>query len=111
MCNSIGIMNRGQLVTAGRIEDIMQQIAGGKRIDIHIASDMEPAVRLLKEHAGVTVESVRENELVISYGGTDEEICALIGYLIQNQVVISGFHREEGNLESLFMQLTGGGAQ
>lgn len=111
MCNSIGIMNRGQLVTAGRIEDIMQQIAGGKRIDIHIASDMESAVRLLKEHAGVTVESVRENELVISYGGTDEEICALIGYLIQNQVVISGFHREEGNLESLFMQLTGGGAQ
>ncbi|MDE5950863.1 MAG: ABC transporter ATP-binding protein, partial [Acetatifactor sp.] len=25
MCNSIGIMNRGQLITAGRIEDIMQQ--------------------------------------------------------------------------------------
>ncbi|MDE6701257.1 MAG: ABC transporter ATP-binding protein [Acetatifactor sp.] len=111
MCNSIGIMNRGKLVTAGRIEDIMHQLAGGTRIHIHIVSEMETAVRIMKEHAGVTVESVRENEMIISHGGTDEEICNLIGQLIQNQVILTGFHREEGNLESLFMQLTGGGAQ
>ena len=108
MCNSIGIMNRGQLVTAGRIEDIMQQIAGGTRIHINVVSEMEPAVRMLKEQVGVTVESVRENELVITHNGTEEEICALIGRLIQNNVILTGFHREEGNLESLFMQLTGG---
>lgn len=108
MCNSIGIMNRGQLVTAGRIEDIMQQLAGGSRIHIHVVSEMEPAVRMLKEQAGVTVESVRENEVIITHSGTEEEICALIGRLIQNQVILTDFHREEGNLESLFMQLTGG---
>ena len=108
MCNSIGIMNRGQLVTAGRIEDIMQQLAGGSRIHIHVVSEMEPAVRMLKEQAGVTVESVRENEVIITHSGTEEEICALIGRLIQNQIILTGFHREEGNLESLFMQLTGG---
>ena len=111
MCNSIGIMNRGQLMAAGRIEDIMHQIAGGTRIHIRIISDMETAVRMMKEQAHVTVESVRENEMIITYGGTDEEICDLIGRLIQNKVVLTGFHREEGNLESLFMQLTGGGAR
>ena len=104
-------MNRGQLVTSGRIEDIMQQIAGGKKIHIRVDAGMETAVRLMKEQAGVVVESVRENELIISHNGSDEEICALIGYLIQNQVILTGFHREEGNLESLFMQLTGGGSQ
>ena len=108
MCNSIGIMNHGQLVSAGRIEDIMQQLAGGSRIHIQIVSGVEPAVRMLKEQANVTVESVRENELIITHRGTDGEICALIGYLIQNQVILTDFHREEGNLESLFMQLTGG---
>lgn len=108
MCNSIGIMNHGQLVTAGRIEDIMQQISGGGRIHIHVASEIEPAVRTLKEQPQVTVESVRENELIITFGGTDEEVSALIGRLIQNQVILTGFHREEGSLESLFMQLTGG---
>lgn len=110
MCSSIGIMNRGRLVTSGRIEDIMQELRGGKRINVRIESGMETAVRLMKEQAGVTVESVRENELIISYAGTDEQICALIGQLIQNQVILTGFYKEEGNLESLFMQLTGGGA-
>lgn len=107
MCSSIGIMNKGRLVTAGRIEDILQQIAGGTRISIRVSSDMESAVRLLKEQVNVAVESVREGEVIISYDGTDEEICALIGRMIQGGVILTGFHREEGSLESLFMQLTG----
>ncbi len=111
MCTSIGIMNRGQLVEAGRIEDIMEKLSGGKRINIHVENGMEQAIRIIKEQAGTNVESVRENEVIITYGGSDEEVCALIGRLIQNQVILTGFHKEEGNLESLFMQLTGGGGQ
>ncbi len=111
MCTSIGIMNHGQLIMAGRIEDIMQQVAGGKRIHIQAASGIETAVRLLTEQAGVVVESVRENEIIVTNNNTDEQMSALIGQMIQNQVVLTGFYREEGSLESLFMQLTGGGAQ
>ena len=111
MCNSIGIMNRGQLITAGRIEDIMQQVSGGKRVHVQIASGRENAIRILKEQVGVQIESVRENEIIILFGGTDEEISTLIGLMLQNQVILTGFYREEGSLESLFMQLTGGGAQ
>ena len=111
MCSSSGIMNHGQLVTAGRIEDIMQQISDGKRVHIQIVSGRENAVRILKEQVGVRIESVRENEIIILFGGADEGISELIGLMIQNQVVLAGFYREEGSLESLFMQLTGGGAQ
>ena len=106
MCTS-----SGQLIMAGRIEDIMQQVAGGRRVHIQAVSGVDTAVRLLMEHAGVSVESVRENEIIITNTGTDEQLSALIGQLIQNQVVLTGFYREEGSLESLFMQLTGGGAQ
>ncbi|MCM1127880.1 MAG: ABC transporter ATP-binding protein [Lachnospiraceae bacterium] len=111
MCSSIGIMNRGRLITAGRIEDIMRQISGGKRMHIQFASGRENAVRILREQAEVKIESVRENEIVALFGGADEKISGLIGLLLQNQVVLTGFYKEEGSLESLFMQLTGGGAQ
>lgn len=111
MCNSIGIMNHGQLITAGRIEYIMQQIAGGKKMHIQIASGMESAIRILKEQVGARIESVRENEIIMLFNGADEEVSALIGLMLQNQVVLAGFYREEGSLESLFMQVTGGGAQ
>lgn len=108
MCNSIGIMNRGQLVAAGKIEDIMNHLSGGKKIHVRVVSEMEKAVRIIREHAGANVESVLENEVIISHNGSDEDICALIGSLIQNQVLLTGFYKEEGSLESLFMQLTGG---
>lgn len=111
MCNSIGIMNHGQLITAGRIEDIMQQISGGKRMHIQVASGMESAIRILREQAGIRIESVRENEIIMLFNGPDEAISGLIGLMLQNQVVLTGFYREEGSLESLFMQVTGGGAQ
>ena len=111
MCNSIGIMNRGQLITAGKIEDVMQHFGGGQKLHIRVISEMEPAVRLLQEQAGVTVQSVRENEILVGYQGTEEQIGRLLQYMIQNQVIMTDFYREAGTLESLFMQLTGGGAQ
>lgn len=114
MCSSIGIMDHGKLVTSGGIDTIMHGImndtTGGKRIHIRVSAGMEAAVRMMKEYPHVMVDSVRENELIINYGGTDEEISALIGRLLQNQVILTGFYPEEGSLESLFMQLTGGEA-
>ncbi len=109
MCSSIGIMNHGQLVTAGRIEDILHQIGGGNRIIISVAQNMETAVRIVKEQVNARIQSVRENELIITHNGSEEEVCRLIGELIHNQVILTGFRKEEGNLESLFLQLTGNG--
>ncbi len=106
MCTSIGIMDHGRLITAGQIEEIMQQVSGGNRIIIHVAENMDTAVRIVKEQLNARVQSVREHELIITHNGSDEEICRLIGQLIQSQVILTGFHREEGSLESLFMQLT-----
>ncbi|MDE7478220.1 MAG: ABC transporter ATP-binding protein [Lachnospiraceae bacterium] len=108
MCTSIGIMNQGRLVMAGQIDDIMQQVTGGRRMHIQVVSDMDEAVHFLMKQADVVVESVLENEIIITNDGTDEQISALIGQMIQNQIVLTGFYREEGSLESLFMQLTGG---
>ena len=111
MCNSIGIMNRGQLMTAGKIEDVMQHFGGGRKLHIRVISEMEQAVRLMQEQAGAVLESVRENEIIVSYQGTDEQTGMLLQNMVQNHIVVTDFYREAGTLESLFMQLTGGGAQ
>jgi len=114
MCSSIGIMDHGKLLTSGGMDTIMHgsmnEPTGGKRIHIRINAGMEVAVQMMKEYPHVVVESVRENEIIINYRGTDEEMSALIGRLIQNQVILTGFYPEEGSLESLFMNLTGGEA-
>ena len=63
MCSSIGIMNKGQLVAAGKIEDVMESVFGHDRLIVNVAEGMEAAVRIAKEHVGITVDSIGEKEL------------------------------------------------
>ena len=74
MCNSIGIMDHGKLVEAGNIEDVMEHVFGGNRIVVSVHGEMEPAVRMLKEHPQIRVESVGEKEIHISHAMKEEEI-------------------------------------
>jgi ABC-2 type transport system ATP-binding protein len=108
MCTSIGIMNRGELVTSGRIDEVMTAVFGGNRISVTVDGDIEPAVIILKQHAGVKVESVGENEIMLTHTLDNESVAKLIAGMIAQGIIVTGFSRKEGNLETLFMQLTGG---
>lgn len=106
MCNSIGIMNHGNLVAAGRIEDVMDQVFGGNQLVITLDEGRDTAVRIAREHAGVKLDSVGENEIKLSHSMTKQEIARMIGTMIAGGVVVTGFHKQEGNLETLFMRVT-----
>ncbi len=108
MCTSIGIMNKGRLVMAGKIDEIRDNMNADNRIVLSIENDIEKAVRIAKEHTGVIVRSIRENELIISHAGTTRELNQIIKQMMEQEIMLTGFHKEEGNLEALFMQLTGG---
>lgn len=108
MCNSIGIMNHGNLVAAGRIEDVMDKVFGSNQLVITLDEGRETAVRIVKEHTKVKLESVGENEIKLSHSMTKQEIAQMIGTMIASGVVVTGFHKQEGNLETLFMRVTDG---
>lgn len=111
MCNSIGIMDHGNLVAAGRIEDVMESVFGSNQLIVECESGMEIAERVAKEQTGVRIESVGEKELKLTHSLSKEEVSKLIGTMIANDVVVAGFHKKEADLETLFMTVTGGYAQ
>ena len=107
MCNSIGIMNQGRIVAAGTIDMILGRGNENARIIIDIKGDTTPAAVKAQEFPMTTLESVRENQIIVSCGGSDEDMNRFIATLMASGVVITGFRKEENNLETLFMQLTG----
>ncbi len=106
MCSSIGIMNRGRLVAAGKMEDILGMGRNEHHLIIVIRSDMEEAVKHLKEMPAIELVSVREHEVVINCDGRDVEINRVVGQLMSAGVLVGGFRREESSLEALFINLT-----
>ena len=109
MCNSIGIMNHGSLVAAGRIEDVMEGVFGNNQLVITLDEGRETAIRIVNEYTKVEVDSVGEHEIRLSHNMTKTEIAQMVGAIIAGGVVVTGFHKQEGDLETLFMRVTGDG--
>lgn len=107
MCTSIGVMERGHLVINGSIDDILMNAKGSSPLHIQIVDNQETAIRLLKENPAVEKLSIRNDEIIVSYMGTEQDEANLLKQLILNDVAVSGFVREQGNLENIFIELTG----
>ncbi len=108
MCNAVGIMNQGRLVAAGKMENILKTGTDTSRLIILFANGIEQAQRIFTEQPGIRMESVRENQIIISGVVDDAMANRIIVDLISRGVTISGFHREEKSLEKIFMNITGG---
>ena len=108
MCNSIGIMNRGQLVAAGLMSDILNIGNDSSRLIIEIKSDINAAVAIMQEQPNVKIEAVKENEIIVTGVDTDEKANVLVGQMMVRGVLVGGFHRDEHSLESIFMDITTG---
>ena len=91
MCNSIGIMNHGSLVAAGRIEDVMEGVFGNNQLVITLDEGRETAIRIVNEYTKVEVDSVGEHEIRLSHNMTKTEIAQMVGAMIAGGVVVTGF--------------------
>ena len=69
---------------------------------------MEGLLKILEEQP--VVEDVVENtsDVEFSFQGTDQELTALLKQIVLADIAVLSFKEKEGNLEEIFMQVTGG---
>ena len=118
MCSSIGIMERGKLIASGKVDEIMQKSRGMQPIKMRaFAPDYETAEEahnyisiVLKEQPLVNKVNFTEDEILVSFGGDEKEAAQLLKTLFDRNILVSNFYREKEDLESLFLEITGGAA-
>ncbi len=116
MCTSIGIMEHGQLIVSGKVEEIMQKSQGIQPIRMRAFTpdyeDVEAAhayiSTVLKEQPKVGKVTFMEEEVQISFTGDEQEAAQLLKNLLQHNILVSSFYREKEDLEALFLEITGG---
>lgn len=106
MCTSIGIIEHGKMVVKGTVDEIMNTMTSSNPLVIKTLKGQEHAIRVLKENPMVENISIKEDSISFGFHGGKEKEAELLTLLIGNQVSVCSYAREEGNLESLFMQLT-----
>ena len=121
MCTSIGIMERGHLVTSGHVDDVMNSGNGGMKLHIRLVDygsgeddlsdgktlDREELQRTLSEQPDVRKVQCTEDEVLVSFGGDEAAAALLLKNLVLQGYAVSGFYKEKEDLETLFLELTG----
>ena len=114
MCDSLTILDHGELVFSGSVEALNDKMNGNAPLDIRLTEgcgeeNVEAAVRCLKEMPAVT-EILREEPYLLRIRLTnDADVCPdVLRQLVMKGVPVSDFHRAPMNLEKVFMEVTQG---
>ena len=112
MCDSLTILDHGQLVFSGGVDELSDRMNGNAPLDIRLSEgcgdeNVEAAVRCLKEMPAVT-EILREEPYLLRIRlENDADVCPdLLRTLVMKGVPVCDFHRAPMNLEKVFMEVT-----
>lgn len=112
MCDSLTILDHGQLVFSGSVEELSDKMNGNAPLDIRLTEgcgeeNVDAAVRCLKEMPAVN-EILREEPYLLRIrleNGAD--VCSdVLRQLVMKGVPVIDFHRAPMNLEKVFMEVT-----
>lgn len=108
MCTEICIINGGKLAAQGSVQEIMQKLRQKRLIHVQPLREMEKMVQILKEQP--TIRSIVENSQDVDFDfvGTNEQLAGVLKQLVMADIPLLSFKEKEGNLEEVFMQITGG---
>lgn len=107
ICTRIGIIKNGSIVCEGTVEEVMLMASGTAPINITVMNEPDNAIGVLKEIPEVKEISVDENKITVSIVGGNKEAKELLKALILKDIPVISFSRAAGNLEEVFIQITG----
>jgi ABC-2 type transport system ATP-binding protein len=112
ICTTIGIIEAGQLVASGSMDEIQGQ-QHTRRVRIAVTDRARETQTMLQSMPSVLsalIEKQRERraEIVADFTGDDAAQAAILSQLMEARLPVVGFQEEKVDLEAVFMQRTKG---
>ena len=107
-CTSIGIIERGQLLMSGPIEEVYRRIRGNRVVEVKFTDKMDVGLSVIRSSPALRDCQIDEQSAVIELEADDLGVAALLNQLHQEGVGIRSFAEKEPTLEDVFMMVTKG---
>jgi ABC-2 type transport system ATP-binding protein len=111
LCNKVGIIERGELLYSGPIEDIVRRARTGTILHVGVAHNQTMAAALLAQDPNIESVNANNGFLEVAIKTGVEDYTFVPQRLIQNGFKLTMLREEEVNLETAFMRLTKGMVQ
>ena len=107
-CNKVGIIERGEMLVAGDVQDILAQVTGGRTLEIKLLGDDARAAALLAGAPGVRAVRPVNGHLHVEFAGDLDAQADLNARLVGQGLRVLSFSEQETDLEDIFMKVTKG---
>jgi ABC-2 type transport system ATP-binding protein len=108
ICTSIGIIERGQLLMHGPIDDVYRRIRRNRLVEVKFVDGMDVGLSVIHSNSAVQNVTIEENRVTVEIDGTDEVVANLLDELVRNKVRLRSFADKDPTLEDVFMLVTKG---
>src|SRR2546423_1828721 len=137
-CNKIGIIEKGEMIVSGDVNEIIRQVSGAHTLEVRILEDiapldldldiaglaaatpheggvavkttpaMERAISILRSMEAVADVKVGDNILQVAYVGEPHGEWELLRELVRADIKVLSFGTQATDLEDVFMRVTKG---
>ena len=111
LCDSVGIIERGELLAAGSINEILKKLSEHRDVEVKVLGNIEEAERWLTHHPKVKSVARVDHCVRFEFSGSDEDLALLSDELFQRQFKPVYITEHRPNLETIFMKITKGRVQ
>ncbi len=111
VCDLVGIIEQGKLLAQGTVAEITETLREHLVLVIRVDSDIEEAAALCRRIENVGQVESSGSEMRLVFTGTRGQVADLNALLVEHGVRITEIKEEEADLEKVFLNVTGRGAQ
>jgi ABC-2 type transport system ATP-binding protein len=110
-CTSIGIIERGELLMHGPIDEVYRRIRRNRHVEIRFGSEngkMDVALSIIRSMPETLDVQVIGSRVSVEMEADDEKLAALMDRLVAEKVGMHSFADKDPTLEDVFMMVTKG---
>lgn len=108
LCTTVGIIERGEMLFKGTIDEIIRQTRMGTLVEIKVGDKQEHATRVLSALEQVEKIEPVNGCLRVAIKGDTHDFGFLARALLDNNLPLQELREEQVNLETAFMRFTKG---
>ncbi len=109
ICDVVGIIERGQLIVTGSVEDIQRQCRKPQNlVEVRLIGDVTPLTNWLSEQTDVSGLLTNGNSVTFTHAGDLQAEADLLRSMIEAGFSVLAFGSQQQTLEDVFMHVTKG---
>lgn len=108
LCSHVAIMNHGEIIQFGDVQDIERKIIGLKGIEITVLQNHGKALDLIRELKDVPIvhSDQDKKQIVVQIERGPEAIAELNKYLVDNGVGVISLSQKKSTLEDVYLKVS-----